>query len=172
MQSGEMLNKIVENGYARLAALSEQQAAQAPAAGMWSPKQVIGHLIDSACNNHSRFVRAQFSNELDFPGYRQEQWVAAQRYDIAPWAELLLLWRSYNQHIAWIVGAMPESELRKARPRDTLDPNAWAAVLTHDPVTLEHFVIDYIQHLENHLAQIMDDYQPLGSYPLPDSAGA
>ena len=161
MRSSEMLNEIAESGYARLSALPEEETAKAPAPGKWSPKQIIGHLIDSACNNHSRFVRAQFSDELHFPGYRQEEWVAVQRYDVAPWVELLSLWRSYNWHIAWIVGAMPEAELRKARPRDTLDPNSWGAVLAHDPVTLEHFVIDYIQHLENHLLQIMDDYQPL-----------
>jgi hypothetical protein len=169
MPSSELLNQIVERGYARLAALSDEQAAQAPAPGNWSPKQIVGHLIDSACNNHSRFVRAQLSDELDFPGYRQEQWVVVQRYDVAPWAELLSLWRSYNRHIAWIVGAMPGAELRKARPRDTLDPNAWGAVLAHDPITLEHFVIDYMQHLEHHLSQIMADYEPL-SFERPYDA--
>jgi hypothetical protein len=155
-----MLSEIVESGYARLAAIPEEEASKAPASGKWCPKQIIGHLIDSACNNHSRFVRAQFSDELDFPGYRQEEWVAVQRYDAAPWAELLSLWRSYNRHLARIVSVMPEAELRKARPRDTLDANSWGAVLAHDPVTLEHFVIDYIQHLEKHLTQIIEDYQP------------
>ena len=81
---------------------------------------------------------------------RQEEWVAVQRYDVAPWAELLSLWRSYNRHIAWVVGAMPEAELRKARPRDTLDPNAWGAVLAHDPITLEHFVIDQLVRGSRH----------------------
>jgi hypothetical protein len=170
MRSSEMLNEIVESGYARLSTLPEQEAATASAPGNWSPKQIIGHLIDSACNNHSRFVRAQFSDELHFPGYQQEEWVVVQRYDVAPWVELLSLWRSYNRHIAWIVGMMREAELRKARPRDTLDPKSWSAVLAHDPITLEHFVIDYIQHIENHLVQILDDYQPR-SFERPYQSG-
>ena len=33
-----------------------------PAANKWSPKEIIGHLIDSATNNHQRFVRVQFED--------------------------------------------------------------------------------------------------------------
>jgi DinB superfamily len=107
------------------AVISEEESSRAAAPGKWTPKQIIGHLIDSACNNHSRFVRAQFSDELYFPGYRQEEWVAVQRYDTASWSDLLALWRCYNLHIARIVAVMPEIEIHKARPRHTLDPGSW-----------------------------------------------
>jgi hypothetical protein len=33
---------------------------QSPA--RWSQKEIIGHLIDSATNNHHRFVRGQFED--------------------------------------------------------------------------------------------------------------
>ena len=32
-------------------------------------QQVVGHLIDSASNNHQRFVRSLLQPSLDFPGY-------------------------------------------------------------------------------------------------------
>ena len=160
MRSSDLLKEIVESAYTTLVALTDEEASRAPAAGKWCPKQIVGHLVDSACNNPSRFVRAQFSDELHFPGYRQEAWVAVQRYDEADWRELLALWRSYNVHIARIVGAMSDEELHKARPRDGLDPASWGAVLAHDPVTLDHFVVDYVQHLERHLTQIVRDYEP------------
>jgi hypothetical protein len=160
MRSSDLLTEIVAESFPSLAALTDEEASRAPAPGKWCPKQIVGHLVDSACNNHSRFVRAQFSDELHFPGYRQEEWVAAQRYDAADWKELLALWRSYNLHIARIVGAMPDEELHKARPRDGLDPASWSAVLGNDPVTLDHFVVDYVQHLERHLTQIVRDYVP------------
>jgi hypothetical protein len=43
--------------------------------GKWSAREVIGHLVDSACNNHQRFVRALFQDDLVFPGYDQDAWV-------------------------------------------------------------------------------------------------
>jgi hypothetical protein len=60
--------------------LSNEQAAKRPAADKWSPKEIIGHLIDSASNNHGRFVRAQLQDELIFSGYEQSEWVAIQQY--------------------------------------------------------------------------------------------
>ncbi len=46
----------------------------------WTKKEVLGHLIDSASNNHQRFVRGQIAVRQDFPGYEQEQWVRIQGY--------------------------------------------------------------------------------------------
>src|SRR5439155_1135928 len=65
--------------------LSEEEASRTPAPGKWSAKQILGHLIDSASNNHQRFVRAQFTDDLVFPGYEQKAWVSAQRYQEASW---------------------------------------------------------------------------------------
>ena len=38
----------------RLAAISRSRAARKDAPGSWSAKQELGHLIDSAANNHQR----------------------------------------------------------------------------------------------------------------------
>jgi hypothetical protein len=51
-----------------LRAMNESRAREPRAAGKWTPKQIIGHLIDSAANNHQRFVRAQESNSYSGPG--------------------------------------------------------------------------------------------------------
>ena len=64
---------LVENSYARLVEISDEQAAQPIETGGWSRKQIIGHLIDSAYNNHQRFVRAQWCERLEFPPYQQEE---------------------------------------------------------------------------------------------------
>jgi hypothetical protein len=58
-----------------LPALSPERAAARPAPGKWSPKEIVGHLIDSASNNHGRFVRAQLRDDLRFDGYEQAEWV-------------------------------------------------------------------------------------------------
>ena len=90
----EDLEKAVEAAFRSLSVLPDDAAARRPSPGKWSPKEIIGHLIDSASNNHQRFVRAQLQDDLVFPGYAQDEWVAAQRYQDGPWRELLELWRA------------------------------------------------------------------------------
>ena len=138
----------------RLRALSEPEAGRPPAPGKWSPKEVIGHLIDSASNNHQRFVRAGFSEDLVFPGYQQEQWVEAQGYANAPWAELVGLWSNFNLHLARVIEATPADVRLKPRARHNLHELAWKAVPQSEPATLEYFMRDYVDHLRHHIAQI------------------
>lgn len=148
------LRAAVEAATPRLLALTEAEASRAPAPGKWSPKEVIGHLVDSASNNHQRFVRAQFTDDLVFPGYAQEAWVAAQRYAAAPWTELVELWRSFNLHLARVIEAIPPSVRLGERRRHNLDELAWKAVPREEPTTLEYFLRDYVAHLNHHLGQI------------------
>src|SRR4030095_11660433 len=87
----------VESGKARLLDIPAEEAGH----GMqnkWSAKQIIGHLIDSASNNHQRFVRAQFTNDLVCSGYAQDDWVATQKYNDESWPDLVQLWAGYNMH--------------------------------------------------------------------------
>jgi hypothetical protein len=55
-------------GTALLTAILPDEAAQHPAPGKWSKKQELGHLVDSACNNQQRIVRAQLEKEPSLPG--------------------------------------------------------------------------------------------------------
>ena len=76
-----------------LAGFSEAESEQRPAPERWTRKEVVGHLIDSASNNHRRFVRGQLASGQDFPRYEQEQWVRVQGYQSARWPDLIDLWR-------------------------------------------------------------------------------
>jgi len=138
----------------RLMAISNEAAAIPPATGKWSPKEVIGHLIDSASNNHGRFVRAQITEDLVFPGYDQDLWVKLQRYNERPWMELVTLWRAYNTHIAAIIEAIPQKSLSLPRSTHNLDEIAWRTVARDTPVTLDYFIRDYLGHMKHHLGQI------------------
>jgi hypothetical protein len=135
--------------------LSEAQSERASAPGKWSPKQVIGHLIDSAANNHGRFVRAQLQDDLTFPGYAQEEWVDRQHYQSEPWKDLIELWRLYNLHLAHLMEQVSETDLTRPRAHHNLDEIAWKTVARNEPVTLEYFMRDYVAHLKNHLRQIL-----------------
>ena len=149
------LRGVVESAAPRLLVMSEEAAARAPAPGKWSPKEVLGHLIDSASNNHQRFVRAQFSDGLVFPGYDQAVWVAAQDYRSARWRELVDLWRLFNLHLARVMENAPASAKQQLRSNHNLHEIAWKAVPPDEPATLEYFMRDYVGHLRHHLAQVL-----------------
>ena len=148
--------QTVDRAAAQLLLISEEQSAVARAEGKWSPKEIVGHLIDSAANNHQRFVRAQFTDDLVFPGYQQDDWVRVQRYNDEAWSQLVQLWRHYNLHLLHLMSNVPEQTLTKPRTRHNLHQLAWRTVSESETVTLEYFIRDYIQHLQHHLAQIFD----------------
>jgi hypothetical protein len=152
----EELRRAVDEALPRLNAISESESARRAAPGNWSRKEILGHLIDSAANNHARFVRARFQDELVFPGYDQDAWVRAQRYDASTWTDLVALWRSYNLHLARVMEATPHEERSRARARHNLHEIAWRTVPASQPTTLEYFMRDYIGHMRHHLAQALD----------------
>ena len=138
----------------RLRTISPEQSAHKSAPDKWSIKDVLGHLIDSAANNHQRFVRAQFTDDLVFPGYEQENWVNAQKYNDESWSDMIQLWSSYNLHLLHVISAIPEATLTRARIRHNLDQIALHPIDKNDPTTLDYFVRDYLVHMKHHLDQI------------------
>jgi hypothetical protein len=150
----EDLRTTVVRASEELASVADEVAARRPAAGKWSAKEIIGHLVDSASNNHQRFVRAQFQGDLVFPGYEQDDWVAVQRYQDAPWPALLTLWREYNLHIARVIEAIPRETRLREHTRHNLHERAWQALAADRPATLDYFMRDYVGHLHHHLRQV------------------
>ena len=148
------LREAVINASARLTAISAADAAKPPAPDKWSPKQVIGHLIDSASNNHGRFVRAQFTDEFVHPGYDGDKWVEAQKYNDVPWSDLVTLWRAFNLHIAHVMATTADDSREWPRTHHNLDEIAFGKVEKYEAFTLEQYMHDHIDHLEHHLKQI------------------
>jgi hypothetical protein len=145
----------IEAAEKELLDISEAESEARPAPDQWSPKEVLGHLIDSATNNHRRIVEAQWKDDLVFPGYDQERWVAVQGYRGRRWLELIGLWKAYNLHLAHIVASIPEETLTQPRREHSLDQIAWQRVDPETPVSLEYLIHDYLGHLKAHLEQIL-----------------
>jgi len=150
----EHFRETIESATKLLREISEEESAKPLSEDKWSKKEIIGHLIDSAANNHQRFVRGQFQNDLIFQGYDQEQWVSAQKYNEADWSLLVDLWRAYNLHLAHIMACSDELARRKMHYDHTLNKIAFNHVSIDHPTNLEYVMRDYIVHLKSHLDQI------------------
>jgi hypothetical protein len=147
--------RTVDDASERLLAISDAESASRSGPEDWSPKEIIGHLIDSATNNHRRFVLGQINDGLDFESYAQDDWVRVNGYRDAPWSDLVALWRQYNLHLAHVMLRTPEEKLRQEHRLHTLDRIAFNQVDSGRPATLEYLMRDYVDHLKHHLAQIL-----------------
>lgn len=115
--------------------------------GKWTCLQLLGHLIDSAANNHQRFVRALAQPRLDWPGYDQIAHVAVQDYRAADPAICLTLWAAYNRHISHFIRQIPQEK------------GSTSCVIDGAPaMTLSDLVLDYVAHLEHHLKQLLQGH--------------
>lgn len=153
----ERLRAVVARAERLLSALPDSANSCRPAPGKWSPREIVGHLIDSASNNHQRFVRAAWQEDLVFAGYDQERWVELQGYQEADWGELIRLWAGLNRHLARVMSSVPASVRRREHRRHNLHQIAWQPVPATQPATLDYFMADYVGHLEHHLRQILGD---------------
>ncbi len=115
-----------------------------PAPNRWSKKQILGHLIDSATNNHQRFVRAQFE-DVPLIIYNGDKWNECSYHEKIGTSQLISFWALYNLHLAEIVKNIPAENLKKE------------CLMGFDKaVSLEFVFDDYVRHLEHHLKQIVD----------------
>jgi hypothetical protein len=142
LQAAQHLRSVVADCEPKFLAISDDAAGQPPAPKKWSRKQILGHLIDSATNNHQRFIRLQMTRELHFPGYEQNDWVRLNHYEIRPWQELVTLWAVYNRHLADVIEHIAPEKLGHIWERE------------EGCSTLEFIATDYLAHLRHHVEQI------------------
>lgn len=139
----EDLVNTVDEWLPILQAVSINVAANRPARGKWSPREIMGHLIDSAINNNVRFIRTQLVSLLEIPAYEQEFWVKGQAWQYHDWQELLSTWSNLNKHLALVIRAIPVKALQHQ-----------CKIGQNDPVTLLFLIEDYVLHLKHHLQQV------------------
>jgi DinB superfamily len=140
--AGELLS-VVESASESLRRIGDSEASLRSVPGQWSKKEILGHLLDSAVNNHHRFVRAQQVEAFTFPAYEQEYWVSSQGYAERPWPELVDLWRLYNRHLAHVISLVPEEKLA-----------VLCVIGTNEPVSLGYLIEDYVVHMRHHLQEL------------------
>ena len=138
------LAQTVERELPHLQALTEERACIARAPGKWSPKEELGHLLDSAVNNHIRFVRGALEAEYRGPGYSQNDWVRLHGYEGMPWDTIVNAWSQHNLLLAALVNRIPEERL-----------GTRCFIGANPAVTLAFVIEDYVLHMQHHIDQLL-----------------
>ena len=141
----KQLRSIIETVEPQLSRMNDDDMSFKPALHEWSKKEILGHLIDSAANNHQRFVRAVNKVAAQFPTYDQDEWVRLQHYNEAPWSSLVTLWSAYNNHLSHVIDCIPADA--ESSPCNIGKEN---------PVPLDFVIRDYLRHLRHHLTDILE----------------
>jgi hypothetical protein len=137
------LERVVDAAEIPLRRVSEEESGRPALPGGWSRKQVLGHLIDSASNNHQRFVRAALADALEFPAYDTPGSVRVQAVASAAWPMLVDLWASYNRYLVHVIRRLPAAKLEVV-----------CRIGSNAPVSLGYLAEDYVRHLVHHLDRI------------------
>ena len=126
-----------------LSSIDEKSFTFKPSTDKWSKKEIIGHLIDSAANNHQRFIRCQFEDNPVI-SYDQNKWNAFSHYQQMPKEQLIDFWKHYNKHLAALIKLIPHECLQRT-----------CKMKEGNVLTLEFLITDYVEHMEHHLKQIV-----------------
>ena len=151
------INEVMKREIPLLLSLSEEQVNVRRNSQNRAVKMLVGHLIDSASNNHQRMVRLQYAPRcghsmpntemgmLVFPDYTQDNdlWIQLQDYQHEDWQQLVTLLNLYNRHICHVIRSVDETKLN----------NFW---IDYEGcrVTLDAMIRGYVNHLNLHFGQI------------------
>jgi hypothetical protein len=125
-----------------LEGISEERSRETIREGGWTRKEVLGHLLDSAANNHVRIAFAATTGSYQGPSYMQQEWVDLNGYREMEWQSLIADWRTLNERITRMVERIPSERM-----------GANCQVGSDAPVTLGFLIDDYLDHLEHHIRQ-------------------
>jgi hypothetical protein len=140
----ELLQTTIDRELIALRAMAVERAAIKPASAGWSPKEELGHLIDSAINNHVRFVRMAFEDNCVFIPYVQDGWVAVQSYNDREWSDLVGFWYAVNAHILAFISNLSKDRIV-----------AKCTIGNEAGVNLYFLFKDYVLHMQHHLDHLL-----------------
>ena len=155
------IRKFIETVPESLKTLPEEELSFKPNPDKWSKKELLGHLCDSAINNLSRFIKAQFE-AIPFAvnTYDQDEWVKAAHYNDMTLNEVLSFWEAANRNIINVISSYTPEMLQYECFLDGGDFGNYTKeeipeyTAPNGMRTLRWLIDDYTAHMEYHLKQI------------------
>ena len=157
-QLADLLRNTLATELPQLSALTETAASEMPnGPDAWSPKQELGHLIDSAANNHLRFISTSLTSGFSGLPYAQNGWVDLHGYQDKPWTTTVFFWHAYNTFLADLISRIQEDDLANT-----------CTIGGSEPCTLRFLIQDYVLHMQHHLNHLLrrdavTPYPPAGT---------
>lgn len=111
----------------------------------WSLKEIVGHLIDSASNNHQRFARLQIEQTISLPGYDAEEWLNNSNIQNLDFNFVVGFWKAYNYFLLNLIKGIEPKNMK----------NIWKTI-NGEEHTLEFLIDDYFVHMEQHLQMFIE----------------
>ncbi|MBX2878126.1 MAG: DinB family protein [Saprospiraceae bacterium] len=159
MSYQQTLVHILEASVPQLLAQSPEEMQHKTDPSRWSKQEIMGHLVDSAYNNHQRFIRAEAQGNLIFNGYDQVDWVKRNAYQDREWTAIVKLWEASNRHLGHVTASIDPGFLENK----TSDHNFHIIGMNRPEggslSSLSYLIWDYIFHLEHHLVQLLPNYE-------------
>lgn len=156
IEYASQIRQILEKSEPALKMSTEEEMSYKSAPGKWSKKEILGHLVDSAYNNHQRFLRAEKSDNYVFGGYDQDDWVKKNNYQSRDKNEIVGLFITVNFHLIDLISALADEVILKEKSLHNFDQICMNTLPKDNAVTLEYLINDYIFHLQHHLSQILN----------------
>ena len=129
---------------AYMGGLSPERLLERPAPGKWSRLEILGHLVDSATYNLTRFTRTPLEpSPYILQSYPQVELVRVNRYQELPSGHVLTLWEGLNRQIVFVIEGLTPAQLALG-----------VQLRDGSPVSLGWLFCDYVAHLEHHLQQV------------------
>ena len=116
----------------------------------WTLKEIVGHLIDSASNNHQRFVRLQIDNEITLSGYGAEEWVSLSNIQNLDYSFVVGFWKMYNKFLINLIKNIKPPSMQ----------NVWK-IKNGEEYTLKFLIEDYFTHMKSHFQMFIDRQQEI-----------
>lgn len=151
-------HSILRSAAQGLQTIGPAELEEKPAPDRWSKKEILGHLIDSAYNNHQRFIRGATQADLRFDGYDQEQWVVRNAYQERSSEDVIATFFSAQHHLAHAIATIPDHILDRQTSEHDFHKMAMRQVPAGSPRSLGFLIEDYLYHLVHHLKQIIPGF--------------
>jgi len=163
MKYHETISEILTTAVNEIDKIDEATMSLKPAPNKWSKREILGHLVDSAYNNHQRFIKANTQAHLQFEGYDQDEWVKINDYQNRTTGEVVDLWLVCNFHLSFMLKELPETLLHKKTTKHYFHKMCMQPLPEGEASSLSYLIWDYIYHIEYHLKQIIPNYVELNT---------
>ncbi len=148
------IKEIVEDAIVQIGKIDDATFDLKPLPNKWSKKEILGHLIDSAYNNHQRFLRAEEQGNLVFGGYNQDEWVVKNKYQSRTKTDVVDTFANANHHLSCLIEGLSNEVLEHKTTDHNFHKICMKLIDENAETTLSYLIEDYIFHLNYHLKQI------------------